>query len=315
MQVAEKERMPRLSLGEERNMVTQLLLLNITVFILLFFIKIIYQMENTGLAAFERDIMANTQFPADPKVLLTKPWTPLTAMFAHTGFWDVFSNLVWLFCFGSILQNIGGFRLIVPVYLFGGLSGMAFFMAGINLVPGLRVYIPSGSIIGAGAGVMAMAVGVTTLAPRHRVFPLLLKGGIPVWVLSVVFLALHITSLATSDRYPSIAGSLFLLGGAFMGFMFIAQYKKGRNWGAPVNKVIFNAGHIFHPKEQKEILKEEYLEPSKPTATTPFQKVGTVPEHKLNELLDKINDQGLQSLTPEERETLLRASKENGEDY
>ncbi|WP_343700391.1 rhomboid family intramembrane serine protease [Chitinophaga sp.] len=312
MQVAEKERMPRLSLGEERNMVTQLLLLNITVFILLFFIKIIYQMENTGLAAFERDILTNTRFPADPMVLLTKPWTPLTAMFAHTGFWDVFSNMVWLFCFGTLLQQTGGFRLIVPLYILGSLCGMAFYLAGMNLAPVLQPSVAGGHVIGAGAGVMAIAIGLTTLAPRNRVFPLLLRGGIPVWVITLIFLALHAADIYNSGSYA--ATGLFLLGGAFMGFMFIAQYKKGRNWGAPVNKVIFSAGHIFHPKEQKEILREEYLEPSRPSAT-PYQKIGTVPEHKLNELLDKISAQGMHSLSPEERDTLLRASRENAEDF
>ncbi|AWO01620.1 hypothetical protein DLD77_07890 [Chitinophaga alhagiae] len=315
MQVAEKERMPRLSLGEERNMVTQLLLLNITVFILLFFIKIIYQMENTGLAAFERDILNNTRFPADPMVLLTKPWTLLTAMFAHTGFWDVFSNMVWLFCFGTLLQQIGGFRLIVPLYVMGSLCGMAFYLGGMNLVPALQTGVAGSSITGAGAGVMAIAIGLTTLAPRSRVFPLLLKGGVPVWVITAIFLALHATDIYSSGSYA--ATGLFLLGGAFMGFMFIAQYKKGRNWGAPVNKVIFSAGHIFHPKEQKEILREEYLEPSSTAAAAPFQKIGAVPEHKLNELLDKISAQGMHSLTPEEKDTLLRASKEkeSAEDF
>lgn len=315
MQVAEKERMPRLSLGEERNMVTQLLLLNITVFILLFFIKIIYQMENAGLAAFERDIMANTQFPADPTLLLSKPWTPLTAMFAHVGFWDIFSNMVWLFCFGTILQNISGFRVIIPLYILGSLCGMAFYMAGMNLMPPLQQYVPSASVMGAGAGVTALALGVITMGPRQRVFPLLMKGGIPVWIPVLAFVALHIANIATSRHYTNISGGIFLLGGAFLGFMFMAQYKKGRNWGAPVNKVIFSAGHIFHPREQKEILKEEYLDPQKPNPAAPFQKVGVVSEHKLNELLDKINDQGLQSLTPEEKETLLRASKDNKEDF
>lgn len=315
MQVAEKERMPRLSLGEERNMVTQLLLLNITVYILLFFIKIIYQMENSGLAAFERDIMHNTQFPADPSVLLTKPWTVLTAMFAHVGFWDIFSNMVWLFCFGTILQNISGFRVIVPLYVFGSICGMAFYMAGMHLAPGLKIYAPSASIIGAGAGVAALATGIIAIAPRHRVFPLLLKGGIPAWILVVIFAGLHLTNQLSNSHYTTRSQGLYLMGGAALGLIFMIQYKRGRNWGTPVNKVIFNAGHIFHPKEQKQLLKEEYLEPTKPTGATPFQKVGAVPEHKLNELLDKINAQGLHSLTPEERDTLLRASKERGEDF
>lgn len=311
MQVAEKERMPRLSLGEEKNMVTQLLLLNITVYILLLFIRVIYMMENYGLPAFDRDIMANTMLPAAPMTLLTKPWTIITAMFAHLQFWDIFSNMVWLFCFGTILQNISGnHRLVVPLYIFGSLCGMAFYVLGMNLIPAFRTLAPASSLMGAGAGVMALAVGATVLEPKGRVFPLLMQGGAPIWLITLIFLALHGTAIVAGGGSLTIL--LYLLGGAFMGYMFMAQFKKGHNWGSWVNDLFFNIGHMFHPKEKKEALKAEISTTRSGFRATPipFTKVGNVPEHKVNEILDKINEQGIDMLTAEEKETLLRASKE-----
>lgn len=311
MQVAEKERLPRLSLGEEKNMVTQLLLLNITVYILLLFIRVIYLMEDYGLAAFNRDIMANTMLPAAPMTLLTKPWTIVTAMFAHLQFWDIFSNMVWLFCFGSILQNVSSqHRLVIPLYIFGSFCGMAFYVAGMNLIPAFQPMVPTSSLMGAGAGVMALAIGATVLTPTGRVFPLLMQGGVPVWLITLIFLGIHGTSIFAGGGSLTIL--LFLLGGAFMGYMFMAQFKKGHNWGTWVNNLFFFTGHLFHPKVKKDAARAEMTIPRSGfrAAPVPFTRVGNVPEHKVNEILDKISAQGIETLTTEEKETLLRASKE-----
>lgn len=317
MQVAEKERMPRLSLGEEKNMVTQLLVLNITAFILLFFISIIYQMEDYGLPAFNRDILGNVQVPADLTTLLHKPWTLLTAPFAQMHFWDILSNGIWMFCFGTLLQNISGHRLVVPLYIFGSLAGSAFYVAGMNLIPALRPFISGSGIMGAGAGVMALAVGVTVLAPKTRVFPLLMTGGVPIWVFSLVYLALNCVSILTAPG--SHAALLYIGGGAFIGYMFIAQFKKGHNWGGGLNRLFVNVSHLFHPKSMKaqaaaELTADNLSFRSKSTPA-PFTRVGaSVSEQKLNEILDKINEQGINSLSADEKETLYRASKEKSEE-
>lgn len=314
MQVAEKERLPRLSLGEEKNMVTQLLLLNITVYILLLFIQVIYLMEEYGLPAFNRDILANTMLPAAPLTLLTKPWTIVTAMFATLQFWDIFSNMVWLFCFGSILQNVSSHhRLVIPLYIFGSLCGMAFYVVGMNLIPAFQPMVPTSSLMGAGAGVMALAVGATVLTPNGRVFPLLMQGGVPVWLITLIFLGLHGTAIFAGGG--SLTVLLYLLGGAFMGYMFMAQFKKGHNWGTWINNLFFFTGHLFHPKTKKEAARAEMTVPRSGFRATPvpFTRVGNVPEHKVNEILDKINAYGIETLTAEEKETLLRASKEKEE--
>jgi membrane associated rhomboid family serine protease len=320
MHVAEKERMPRLSLGEEKNMVTQLLVLNITVFILLYFIRIIYQMEDYGIPAFNRDILQNTQVPADPMLLLQKPWTIITAQFAHIQFWDIFSNGVWLFCFGTLLQNISGHRLVVPLYIFGSLTGFAFYVTGMNLVPAFKPLVAGSGIMGAGAGVMALAIGVTVLAPNNRVFPLLMKGGMPVWVITLIYLALNGLAIfsSTDISYTSL---LYILGGAFMGYMFISQFKRGYNWGNGINNLFFRISHVFHPKPAREAQKAEITASGSSfrarTTPTPFAKVGApaVSEQKVNEILDKISAEGMQSLTPEEKDVLMRASREKSGEF
>lgn len=306
MHVVEKERIPRLSLGEERNMVTQLLLVNITVFVLLFFTQVIYNIEGLTTAQFNKDILTWALLPAEPSALLRSPWTLLTSLFTHISFWHIFSNMVWLWCFGTLLQNLAGYQRILPLYLFSGLCGSVFYLAGMQFIPAFNALQPGAALTGATASVMALAIGATTVAPGYRIFPLL-GGGIPLWVLTSLFVALHIGthafSLQEATRLPA------LLGGGLTGFFYMRQWKKGKDWGARLNRFTFKATHVFHPADQQvdpSIVKKKML--STPQNSTPYRKIGNVSEQRLNEILDKINEQGMRSLTAEERETLLRAS-------
>jgi len=310
MRTVEKERVPSLTLGEERNIVTQILVVNLTVFILLLFTRVIYNMEGYGTERFNQEILSWASLPANPARLLTRPWTLITAMFSHISFWQVFSNMVWLWCFGSLLQSLAGHQRILPLYLFGGFCGAIFYVMGMHAVPAFESLLPQASLIGAGASVMALAIGVTTVAPNYRIFPLL-GGGIPLWVVTLVFVALHIGSHLFSGNDNSHTYIPALIGGGLTGFLYMLQWKKGKDWGAGFNRLTYKAAHVFHPTEPEHpevtLIKKRL---NAPGGNNPYRKVGNVPEQRLNEILDKINDQGMQALTPEERETLLRASKQ-----
>lgn len=310
MHAVEKEKLPRLSLGEERNMVTQLMLVNLTVFILLLFTRVIYNMEAGGDAQFNRDIMSWTMLPADPGKLISRPWTLITAMFTHIEFWQIFSNMIWLWCFGTLLQNFAGYQRILPLYLLGGVTGAVFYIAGMHLIPAFDQLVPHAATMGASASVMAVAAGVTLIAPRHRIFPLL-SGGIPLWVITLVFTGVHLSSILFSTHNNTLFAPL--LGGILAGVLYMQQWKRGRDLGAGFNKVAFKFTHIFHPPAERihpETLKKQ-LENAAKNTSQPYKRIGKVPEQRVNEILDKINMSGINTLTPEERETLLRASKGN----
>ncbi len=307
MHAVERERIPRLSLGEERNMVTQILVVNLTIYVLLLFTWVLYNMEGLKTPQFEKDIMSWIMLPADPAKLLTRPWTLITSMFTHFYFWQIFSNMVWLWCFGSILQNLAGHQRILPVYLFGGISGAVFYVLGMQAIPSFHQLIPNAAAMGASASVMALAIAATALAPKYRLFPLL-SGGIPLWVITVIFTGLHIYShifsLHNNTFYP------LLLGGGLFGLLFIQQWKRGRDWGKGLNKLTFKATHLFHPADQQ--MDPDQLQTIfQPVLTaTEHKKIADIPEQVINEILDKINEKGIKSLTPEERDILLKASKE-----
>ncbi len=231
-------------------MVTQLLLVNITVFILLYFIKIIFFMEGYQEPHFVRDILSNTFVSANPSILLTKPWTLLTAMFAHMDFWDIFSNMVWLFVFGTILQQRAGYKQIPVVYVVGSFAGYATYIAALNLLPGVFPPVtPTSGIMGAHAGVMALAAGVTFLSPGLRVFPQLWRGGVPVWIFFGIFLLLHLASVSVGDG--SIANLAYMAGGAIAGALLAIAFKNGSHFGDRIFDVFYNIAHIFDPKKSR----------------------------------------------------------------
>ncbi|CAL1520989.1 rhomboid family intramembrane serine protease [Chitinophaga sp. MM2321] len=306
MHALEKEKLPRLSLGEGRNMVTHLVVFNLTIFIFLLFTLVIYKMEDVGESRFYSDIMSWLRVPADPSSLLLRPWTLVASLFTHIEVWQIFTNMVWLWCFGTFMQHITGYQRVLPLYLFGGICGNIFYVLGVQAIPALHVLIPAGTVVGASPSIMAIAAGITLIAPRYRIFPLL-AGGIPLWVVTLLYAGL---SLATSVTSPAgIAYIIQLTGAALAGMLYMYKWKQGRDLGAGFNKLTFKLTHVFHPASQR-INPDDFKRNLQADSDShPFKRVGKVPEQRLNEILDKINTNGLSSLSPEERDTLLRASK------
>ncbi|WP_165806403.1 rhomboid family intramembrane serine protease [Chitinophaga parva] len=310
MQVAEKGHEPTLSLGEERNMVTKLVSINLTVFVLLFFIKVIFMLGSYHETSFE-EVADWLTLPASPARLLVKPWSLLTFMFSHgplgNAWFDVsiVYDMVWLYFFGTILQRTAGYQRIVPLYVFGGLAGAVFYIAGMNLIPGFRLLASSSFFMGAGPSVMAIAVAATVYAPGYR---LLTgpghKGGIPLWIISALYFVLLIGANVMDHNFGGIY--LLLAGGALTGFVLIHQYQQGRDWGARLNRLLYRASHMFHPDEDN--TREQLLSHGMPFRRT-APRSASVTEAELNEVLDKINMQGIDALSVEEKDTLLRASK------
>lgn len=305
MHLVEKEQTLRLSLGEEKNMVTQLLVINLTIFVFLFFTNVIYNMEGMSSAQYVQDVLSRAALPADTSLLLHRPWTLITSLFTHDKFWDIFSNLLWLWCFGSFLQGTAGNQRILPLYLYSGIIGIGFYLLGMQFIPAFHAIQPYAVMTGASASVMALAIGATTVNPGYRIFPLL-GGGIPLWIITAVFVAMHIgthvSSLYDMTYLPALAG------GGLTGFVYMQQWKKGRDLGAGLNRFLFKITHIFHPPEQQVDLTS--VKKMLQADNRHLRREGAISEQLLNEILDKVHKEGMNALTTEEREILLRASLE-----
>jgi membrane associated rhomboid family serine protease len=293
-------------LGQDNNALVYLVAINLLVFVFLTFIKIIYYLSEIPIEFFYNQIQNWFTLPGMGEKLATRPWVLLTHMFTHGSIWGLISSLLWLWCFGYILQDLTGNNKLIPIYLYGGFVGGLVFFLTVNLFPVLANHIQTiEPMMGAGAAVMAVAVATTTLAPDYRIFPLI-NGGIPLWVLMVIFVAIDFATLASSSAG---IGAAHLCGGA-IGFLYIRQLRRGSDWGAWMTRLWEWLDDLFSPekkhKNTKSADKHFYQ-----TGKKPFEKTPNLTQQKLDEILDKINQQGYQFLTDEEKAFLKRASKED----
>lgn len=302
----------KFSLGDSHNMVVRLILINLVVFVGLLFTKIVYLLTQHPENLFVSQVVPWAVLPADPASLLRHPWTVVTYMFVHLGFWHLLSTVIWLWWFGELLQGLAGYRHVVPVYLYGGLAGALFFVLAYVFVPDLhRVQAIADSVnVGAAASVIAIIIAVTVLAPNYRVFPAL-GGGFPIYVVTIVYIALSLLGQQGGDPYGYIAAQA---GGAIAGAVFALRLKGGYDPGAGLNRVLFFLGHLFDPAD--DTLKPVRVKGQKPhkhaarRADMPYRRIGPVADSKVDDILDKINRSGYQSLSAEEREILIQASRQ-----
>ena len=299
----------RLSIGQDGNALTMLIAINLIVFVMLAFIKVIYFFSNgdEGSAAFNRNIFDWLTLPASLDRLLVRPWTLITHMFVHdhTSVWHILGNLLWLWAFGYILQDLTGNRKLFPLFIYGALAGAAAYILAYNTIPPLKEHLAEARAFGASAGIMAIAIATTSLAPNYRIFTML-NGGIPIWIITVLYLIIDLATIPQSNPGGHIA---HIAGGA-MGYLFMAMMQRGRDWGLWMNKVYDWANNLFNPDKpaKGKSTKSQLFYKSK---VQPFTKTPLVTQQKIDEILDKINQKGYQSLSEDEKEVLKRAAKED----
>jgi membrane associated rhomboid family serine protease len=116
-----------------------------------------------------------------PALFPSRPWTILTAMFVHDGFWHIFGNMITLFFFGRVLYQIVGQNRFLLVYFVGGLVGNLLYYL-FNLSSGIPV-------IGASGAVYAVAGALVVMMPNIRVL-LWFIAPMPLWVVVLIFFVL-----------------------------------------------------------------------------------------------------------------------------
>lgn len=297
----------RFSIGEDGNALVWLIAVQLTVFTVFAFIKIVYYFSEgaNGLATYQQDILPWVALPANLSSFIVKPWTLITHFFLHDGVWHLIANMLWLWAFGSILQDLSGNEKIVPIFIYGAVAGGLVYLLAYNIVPPLKQLMPGSYALGASAGVMAIAIATTALAPGYRIFPML-NGGIPLWVITMIFVIIDLATIP----YNNPGGHIAHLAGAAMGFLIVTQLQKGRDWTVPINRFFDWANNLFNPERPaKGKSKKEQLYYKAKVA--PFKKVASVnTQQRIDEILEKIHQKGYQSLTADEKDFLKKASSE-----
>src|SRR5688572_13826879 len=164
----QKQFKERISLGQSNNALTMLIIINLVIFAILGFIKVIFLfLHSDGQATelFNDQVLKWFVVPADLSQLASRPWTLLTGMFVHVDVWSTLANMLWLWTFGYIMQDLTGNKKIIPIYIYGGLAGVIAFIAAFNIIGALQPALPTAVTYGGSAGITAIAIAVTMTSP------------------------------------------------------------------------------------------------------------------------------------------------------
>ncbi|MBL0356683.1 MAG: rhomboid family intramembrane serine protease [Chitinophagaceae bacterium] len=295
----------RFTLGDDNNALVGLVTINIIFFLLLMVIKVIYFFVQASGNSFDQQVLQYFEMPAQLVTLSERPWTLFTHMFTHTSVIQMLSNMLWLWAFGYILQQLTGNRKLIPIYIYGGVAGALVFIISNYAIAPLRPSVSTVSLMGGNAATMAIAAATTMLAPDFRFFRNL-GGGIPIWVLTLVYVLIDFAGVATLGA----AFSLAHLAGAGAGLLFVFFVRKGYDGSIWMNKLYFWFMNLFTPgnNSSSESVREKVFYNA--GERKPYKKTSNVTQQRVDEILDKINQKGYHFLTDEEKNILKRAADE-----
>lgn len=245
---------------------------------------------------------------------LTHPWVFFTSLFMHSGFWHILWNMLFLFWFGRIVSDLIGDHKILPIYILGGLVGGFVFI--------LSSYISSfvsanAYAVGASAAIMALVVAAGALAPDYNM-RLILIGDVK---LKYIVITLVLLDLFGTANMGNTGGHFAHLGGAFTGAIYVMGLHNGRDFGAPIERVIKYLRKLYYNILSRRMAGNQRTYTARPRLQvihkeSDSRKIKIEREdHKddlqaeVDRILDKIKEEGYENLSEEEKETLYKASK------
>ncbi len=282
----------------EGDALAKLILINLGVYLLYILLRILGTLTQTGAHLFFIEWIA---LPSDLGKLATRPWTLVTYMFTHQDFFHILFNVLYLYFSGTLfIQYLGG-RKLLSTYILGGLIGGALYVIAYNVFPFFSEAVAGSNNRGASAGVMAILVAIATYAPNFRV-RLFFVLEVKLWVVAIFAVLLDLVYLPDSNA----GGHIAHLGGALFGYVSIRQLKNGSDITEGFSRFMDNMVNFFKPRPK---IRKVYTS----TTTRNDYKYNQRKAHtqeRIDEILDKINRSGYDSLSKEERDFLFKVGKD-----
>jgi len=205
-------------------------------------------------------------------------YQPFTYMFLHGGFWHIFFNMFVLWMFGTEIEFTWGSHPFGRFYVLSGLAG-----ALLTLVVNSSQNIP---VVGASAAIYGVLIAYWLMFPNRMLyiyflFPVKVKWAIPAIML--------LGFLAGGGNIAHMAH----LGGALFALVYLKS-----DW-----RIRRMPGFFRNFKHRR---KEAKLEKNRQKAEDIMKRVDAV--------LDKINEVGIENISPAERKLLEEASSHLSEE-
>ncbi|WCL48677.1 rhomboid family intramembrane serine protease [Leptospira sp. GIMC2001] len=205
-------------------------------------------------------------------------WQLLTYAFLHADIVHILFNMLFLWMFGSELENFWNSDIFLKFYLFCCLVGGVFSYVG-SFITGPTL------VLGASGGVYGAMLAYAMVWPNRE---LLVMGIIPMKAKYFILIPMVLIFFSQSEHIAHAAHA----GGLAGGFLFVKFFDRFRNY--------FNWS--FSPSR--------YLQRRRMRKYQEEMEMRTNAKEKVDELLEKISKQGMNSLSRKEKNFLNTASKE-----
>ena len=239
-------------------------------------------------------------------------WTVATYMFVHGWLWHLAFNMLTLWMFGPRLEHEWGTRSFAYFYLWCGLGGAA----------GHLLFAQHTSVVGASGAISGVLVAYALRWPDEDVY---LFGVIPMksrWLVAAMIGMNIVFALSPSsgiDWTAHLGGMAF--GWLFLKFSSLGGLTRVRGWVSAVPDEQEDMPRAV-PRNRSPMRERErgtddvvtrsnavVLRESKPVQHVPKQESQKEYAARVNRVLDKISQQGLESLTRDERRLLEEMSR------
>jgi len=292
--------------NKPNNGLAQLIIINVAVFVVLGVLAVISTL--TGADSVFLLVYKQFTIPAPIGEFITRPWTIITYAFAHSfnNLWHILMNMLVLYWFGRVFVDFLGSQKLVNLYIMGAIAGGVTYLLAYNLIPFYsdRINFFDG-MVGASAAVYAISVATATYWPDHK-FYMLFFG--PVKIKYLVGIYLFFSFLGSVGA--NAGGNLAHLGGALIGFLYARQLTKGIEMGTWIFKSMEFIKSFFVRKPK---IKVSHRQTKSRTSSSPSSSSKpnnlNYSQAEIDKILDKISENGYDSLTKDEKEKLFNASK------
>lgn len=222
------------------------------------------------------------------ELLLHRPWTLLTYMFLHGGFWHILFNMVMLYFGGTMFCRYLGTRRFGWVYFLSGIAGGLFYLLVYNLFPVGRYN--SSLLLGASAAVLGVFTAVAAYAPDEQVGLWAVVRTIPVKIkyLAFAFIVIDLLSIPASNG----GGHIAHLGGILFGWLYVVVMRWQSKRKADMKR--------SRPK---------MWEQRRPLSDEEYNSRRADDQKRVDAILDKISQRGYDALSKEEKDFLFRSNR------
>jgi membrane associated rhomboid family serine protease len=231
------------------------------------------------------------------QVLRGEVWRLLTYAFLHStgSIWHIVFNMLFLWWFGRQVESVVGTREFVLFYLvsavLGGLAYMACALAGLHAM--------NTHVLGASGAVTAVLVLAACYYPRQVIY-LFFVLPVPIWGFVALNVIMDLFGLV-GGQGGGVATSVHL-GGAAFGFVYWKLHWRLAGWLRLPSR----------SKPRLRLYREDdvgFVPAGKPAPPPGLRSDDEHLEAQVDAILAKIPRVGMEGLTDNERQVLLRASE------